>query len=511
MPPTSTMAETPKKPQAQGKPVSRQQPPDQQTAQPSPERPPSRRVAAHKLREQRQQRMVILVTSIALGLALVAVLGGLLYDRLWLPSRPVARVGDVTLSRSDYWQELRLGYTQQVIQNFQLLALFAGNPQFTQQFEGQSPQIDQQIAAIPNAPVDDAVVAGWQDRQVKLQGSTPLGIVVDPDEVQQTMVQELGFAFLPPASPPLDPAEEEPADESAPAPQPTDDPALSPTPLPPAVAAEQQDQIVAEIFRRYELELSAVGRSPELSPADFRAALDQQYTERVLNQQLQAYLVPEATFAFREEPDRVEARQILIGVTVPDGASPTEVEAAFAEKRPEVDALLAELQAGADFTSLVAAYSTDLGSREREGSLGRFDRNGLADTGVTYPPELVAQAFALDVGVISDPIRTEFGWHVLEVTFLEIPDPETQLREARTAALDAWVIEQREALGSTRVPPQTPTPTAEPALPVPTVVPDFQPGPPTALPTEVPLEPEELDEDAGEAPGALPTLTPVAP
>ncbi|NCC34623.1 MAG: peptidylprolyl isomerase, partial [Chloroflexia bacterium] len=120
------------------------------------------------------------MTSIALGLALVAVLGGLLYDRLWLPSRPVARVGDVTLSRSDYWQELRLGYTQQIVQNFQLLALFAGNPQFTQQFEGQSPQIDQQIAAIPNAALDDAVVAGWQDRQVKLQGSAPLGIVVDP-------------------------------------------------------------------------------------------------------------------------------------------------------------------------------------------------------------------------------------------------------------------------------------------------------------------------------------------
>jgi parvulin-like peptidyl-prolyl isomerase len=246
------------------------------------------------------------------------------------------------------------------------------------------------------------------------------------------------------------------------------------------------DEIVNEIFRRYELELAAVAAKPELSKDDFRAALLTQYREQVVTTRVQEALVPEEGFAYSQEPERVSARQILVAVTTPEGASQEQIDAAFAEARPQAEAIAAELRGGADFAALAAERSDDAGSREQGGDLGSFDRDGRADNGATYPPELVTAAFGLPEGQISDPIRTRFGWHVLEVTRREVPSEERQLREARTEALDRWVEEQRATLTIRRFPEPTPSPTAAPATPLPTPEPTYLPGPPTPLPTPTP-------------------------
>lgn len=146
--------------------------------------------------------------------------------------------------------------------------------------------------------------------------------------------------------------------------------------------------------------------------------------------------------------------------------------------------------------TLAQERSDDLGSRESGGDLGFFDPQGVAENGATYPPELVETAFTLEEDEISNPIRTQFGWHVIQVTDRQLPDREEQLRQARTEALDAWVGEQREAIMIERFPEPTPSPTLAPTEPVPTAEPIYLPGPPTPLPTptlapavEVPAEP----------------------
>ena len=248
----------------------------------------------------------------------------------------------------------------------------------------------------------------------------------------------------------------------------------------------QVDEIVHEIFRRYELELAAVAAKPELSKDDFRAALLTQYREQVVTTRVQEALVPEEGFTYSQEPERVSARQILVAVTTPEGASQAQIDAAFAEARPRAEAIVAELRGGADLAALAAERSDDAGSREQGGDLGSFDRDGRADNGATYPPELVAAAFSLPEGQISDPIRTRFGWHVLEVIRREVPSEERQLREARTEALDRWVEEQRATLSVRRFPEPTPSPTTAPVTPLPTPEPTYLPGPPTPLPTPTP-------------------------
>lgn len=65
-------------------------------------------------------------------------------------------------------------------------------------------------------------------------------------------------------------------------------------------------------------------------------------------------------------------------------------------------------RSGEDFASLASEYSADAGSAGLGGSIGLINR------GVTAP-EFEAAAFSMERGAISDPVRTEFGYHVIRV------------------------------------------------------------------------------------------------
>jgi uncharacterized protein YkwD len=69
-----------------------------------------------------------------------------------------------------------------------------------------------------------------------------------------------------------------------------------------------------------------------------------------------------------------------------------------------------EIQAGTtDFATAAKQYSDDTGSGERGGDIGSFDRSRMV-------PEFANPAFALPIGQISEPVRTQFGYHLIEVT-----------------------------------------------------------------------------------------------
>jgi peptidyl-prolyl cis-trans isomerase C len=86
----------------------------------------------------------------------------------------------------------------------------------------------------------------------------------------------------------------------------------------------------------------------------------------------------------------VHARHILV---------PTEDEA----KAIEVD-----LKKGADFATLAKEKSKDPGAADSGGDLGYFTKDQMV-------PEFSEVAFKLDKGQISDPVKTQFGWHIIKV------------------------------------------------------------------------------------------------
>src|SRR5438128_1254241 len=89
--------------------------------QPTTRPPLTRRARSRHERELRRQRQVVITASIAIAFALLAILIGVLYDQLWIPSRPVAQVDNATLSRRDYWSERRNEIARRISQNLRNL------------------------------------------------------------------------------------------------------------------------------------------------------------------------------------------------------------------------------------------------------------------------------------------------------------------------------------------------------------------------------------------------------
>ena len=77
------------------------------------------------------------------------------------------------------------------------------------------------------------------------------------------------------------------------------------------------------------------------------------------------------------------------------------------EAEAEAKAVVEELKKGADFAELAKKKSKDPGASDG-GDLGFFTKDQMV-------PEFSAVAFTLEPGKISDPVKSQFGWHVIKV------------------------------------------------------------------------------------------------
>ena len=102
---------------------------------------------------------------------------------------------------------------------------------------------------------------------------------------------------------------------------------------------------------------------------------------------------------------------------------------------------------GEDFASLAQEHSDDIGSAQEGGELG------WTNPGQMVPEFETAMANA-EIGVVTEPVRSEFGWHILEVTGRRTEDFAEQVRRNQVAnylreakyeeELDNWLRKIRD-------------------------------------------------------------------
>src|SRR5690606_31894903 len=97
-----------------------------------------------------------------------------------------------------------------------------------------------------------------------------------------------------------------------------------------------------------------------------------------------------------EPQDEIRASHILI----PDG----EGETAEAEAKAKAEAIKAEIEGGADFATLAQENSVDTQSAVNGGDLGFFRR------GMMVQPFEEAAFGLTEVGSVSEPVRSQYGW-----------------------------------------------------------------------------------------------------
>jgi peptidyl-prolyl cis-trans isomerase C len=78
------------------------------------------------------------------------------------------------------------------------------------------------------------------------------------------------------------------------------------------------------------------------------------------------------------------------------------------EKEEDAKKISEQLKKGGDFDKIAKEKSTDKGSGERGGDLGWFTKDKMV-------PEFANAAFKLKKGEVSDPVKSDFGWHIIKL------------------------------------------------------------------------------------------------
>ncbi|HEU4450057.1 MAG TPA: peptidylprolyl isomerase [Gaiellaceae bacterium] len=197
---------------------------------------------------------------------------------------------------------------------------------------------------------------------------------------------------------------------------------------------ELKEQFFEGDEERYEAELEKQGLTDAQVRTDTRTrVLSERIFEevtkdvQVTDEDVRAYY--EENQAQFETPASREVRHILV------------------KQKARADDLYRQIQNGANFAALARRFSQDTASKE-DG--GRF----TAQQGATVP-EFDETAFELETGEVSRPVKTQFGWHIIEATSAvkpksaqELEQVEEQIREQlleqkRNARINEWVEELR--------------------------------------------------------------------
>ncbi len=207
--------------------------------------------------------------------------------------------------------------------------------------------------------------------------------------------------------------------------------ALMAAQLPPETLAEPADVLFSAILDQLIRQAALAGLAGEPGPRERMAV--ENYTRIVA-----AAKVLEGAVAEGLTEDALKA---AYAERFSDRAPDTEYNAAhiLVTERAEADRIAAEIAAGGDFAELARRHSID-GAAVRGGDLGWFGPGVMV-------PAFEAAVIGLQPGQVSEPIQTQFGWHLvklLDSRIASVPSFET-VREGLAAEVEDRIVNEEIA------------------------------------------------------------------
>ncbi len=394
---------------------------------PEEKREETRKQATRRRRDEEANRRAIIALLSVAALVVLLIAAGIIQELVIKPNQPVAIVNDTRISQRDYQQLVKYTWFRQ--------------GQVTDP-EGTSLEV-----------LDEAI-----DVELLREQARQRGIVVTEDEITEAIEKLFGYQRVPPT----------------PAPTPTPDPNAAAGSEPTATPRPTPTPVTLEAYQQaYKDYLARLKTAAGMSETDFRRLIE--------GDLLRQKLYEEITKDVPTTAEQVRARHILVAIRTPvptpeptptggptpePGATPAPTPTPTPEPRDEAQALalITEIQqklnAGEDFAELAKQYSDDPGSKDNGGDLGWFPR----DSG--FVKEFEEAAFNLQPGQVSQPVRTQFGYHLIKV---EERDPARPLDEftvlqKKYEAYQQWLTDLRNSAKiERRWSPESVPPTPSPA------------------------------------------------
>ncbi|GAB4441859.1 MAG: hypothetical protein Kow0031_23910 [Anaerolineae bacterium] len=398
-------------------------------------REPTKRQIAMSRREKEQQKLVF--TGLGLVAALVAVVLaiGLAQTYIIEPNSPVGSVNGQAITTGEYQDRVRYerfvleDQYQQIVQELQALPPADENDQFSEFLRGQYQQLANQVlqqrSTVDRQTFDNMVTERLIEAEAEKRGLT-----VSEDEITESINRLLagrrgGLTALAAQETSTAVANAEataalwtPTPTFTPSPtltstqattQPVATPANTPTPAPtPTPNIINQTDLSAD----YTNWINQVTDITGISEAQYRSYIRQ----NLIREKLRDALGEETP----KTAQQANARHILV------------------ETEDEAKEVVARLEAGEDFAALAEELSLDTGSAANGGELGFAPQGRFVEA-------FDEAVFSLPIGQISDPIETQFGWHIIEVLAREEMEltPADYAQEQR-AAFATWTSQARQ-------------------------------------------------------------------
>ena len=394
----------------------------------------------HIARLERERRQSNIIRAIAIsGIVIVVLLLGYGYLKLNVLQlrEPIAKVNGVTITTSQWQERVQL-------QRVNLLNLYNTYQFYQQNFGMDSTQQLQQIQLTLQSPeiLGKEVLDQMVDEILMRQEAEKRGISVSAEEVEAAIQEAYSFFPNGTATPTITPTEFSlptlsseqltiyPATAtptevltSTPAPRDTPDNSVTPTatsttapPTPtfvPVSPTATATPFTLEGFKTQFAESVDNFKSSGVTEATIRSAYE--------NQLLREKLLDVITADTPPTEEQVWARHILVA------------------DKGKAATVMALLNDGSDFGKLAQEFSTDSGSGAKGGDLGWFGKGAMV-------AEFENAAFSMKVGEISEPIQSQFGYHIIQVLGHDnIPLNASQYEEKRQTAFTEWLTKTREA------------------------------------------------------------------